>query len=196
MLFEHSGSVEAGQFWRRKSDGVMFEVVFVNRHRRVQMRRAGAKNLKNTNWLDEWNMLNRYEPAETPPPPTLAERIREELAIPGDPSLNVEVKCNYGWSAGTSWAVHAVEFAKLAEDVSWRWMNVPANAKRAGTNGWFSLWVYGTIGGVRIELDGGSGWDKPAADILTAELRAASVVDDESRTPFPYAYEEAKNCAA
>lgn len=62
--------VQTGQVWRRKKDLKRVEIVWMNDWTgslRVQLRREGATNLKNTHWIDGWNLPLLYEKAEDRP---------------------------------------------------------------------------------------------------------------------------------
>lgn len=67
-------SPERGEIWQRLKDGVHFEVVWSHQGFRnaftgyvrppmVQLRRAGAQNLKNTHWIQQENLPKLYRRA-------------------------------------------------------------------------------------------------------------------------------------
>lgn len=62
-MFALGRSIVVGSTWKRRKDGVIFEVVWMQDWRgpRIQVRRHGATNLKNTHWLDPENLLKLYE---------------------------------------------------------------------------------------------------------------------------------------
>lgn len=56
--------VQTGQTWRRKKDGKDVEIVWMSDWRgglRVQLRKSGATNYKNTHWIDGWNLPLLYD---------------------------------------------------------------------------------------------------------------------------------------
>ncbi len=58
--------VQVGQVWVRKKDSKQVEVVWMRGshsslpYDRVQLRAAGAVNMKNTHWIDAWNLPLLY----------------------------------------------------------------------------------------------------------------------------------------
>jgi hypothetical protein len=64
------GLVQTGQVWRRKKDARHVEIVWMTDWRgslRIQLRREGATNLKNTHWVDGWNLPLLYEKVKDRP---------------------------------------------------------------------------------------------------------------------------------
>jgi hypothetical protein len=178
-----NATVFGHQLWTRKRDGKKYEVVRVGSHLgsdRIQLRPADATNLKNTNWLDADALLARYEPAE---PLSLADQLATEIGLGAEVKVSVSLSFG-GWSRDLSWSREAVEFVGRF-DGTWSWMHVPANGD------WYSLTVYGKVRGVSVKLHGPGGWTQLEARALTANLKAAKVRDEESRTPPPFAYEGA-----
>jgi hypothetical protein len=60
--------IQIDQVWRRKKDGMRYEVVWMTDWRgslRIQLRREGLPNLKRTHWIDVWNLPLLYERDET-----------------------------------------------------------------------------------------------------------------------------------
>jgi hypothetical protein len=158
--------------WRRRRDGKLFTVVY-ERRGRTQLKPAEAKNLKNTRWLDTHRLPELYEPADAPPPPTLAERVEAEIGIPSGAGADVQVTIGFPLSLGPEgWACEAVNFVRRYADPSWKWMNVPENEKKKG-EGWFALDVYAREGGVKLHLDGPGGWTQKQAQALQESLKAA-----------------------
>jgi hypothetical protein len=171
-----------GGCWRRHKDGKVFEVVF-SRNGRVQIRRHGATNLKNTLWLDEDRLPTLYEPADAPPPPTLEERVLAEIGPPEGTHGSVSVTFAFPLDVGPEgWANAAVAFVRRYENATWRWMDVPANYKSKGA-GWWSLDVYAKVGGVNLHLNGPGGWTNVEATELSASLKAAR--DEATPAPEP-----------
>lgn len=180
MHGEHN-PVEQGTLWRRKQDGKRVEVVWV-RHlpydERVQFRNAGATNLKNTNWLGVDSFRARYEPDSTPAR-TLADDLRDKLGF--SPDAHVAASVSFGYD-GTLRGHEAVAFVQRAEKPHWRWLEVPANGD------YWALTVMGYIDGLYVEMSCSGGWKRAEGALLEGRLKDAKVLDDESRTPFPYAY--------
>lgn len=169
-----------GECWRRRTTGKVFEVVF-ERNGRTQLKPAEAKNLKNTRWIDTARLSELYEPADAPPPPTLADRVIGEIGIPAGADADVEVSIGFPWRGGPeTWAPAAVEFVLRHPGASWRWMNVPANEKPKGS-GWFSLTLNAQVGGVKLKMSGPGGWRQAEAGALNEALKAAK----EQTTPPP-----------
>ena len=105
--------VEVGQLWRRKKDGVLFEVNHFGSAfdpERVQVRRADAKNLKNTHWLWASNLRALYE-----------------FKQPGEFKV-IYLRPDGWWEAGRGWQDRrdAEEDARkqLPENVEWRVVGV------------------------------------------------------------------------
>lgn len=174
-------NIERGSLWQRKHDAKRFEVVYVYAGR-IQFRRAGATNLKNTRWLSEESFLARYQPDDTSPR-TFADELRERLGFPEQASVSANVGFGY---RRQPWGHHAVAFVERAENASWSWLHVPANG-----DDWWSLSLRGDIDGLYIDLSGPGGWTRVEANQLHSQLKSAKANDDESRTPFPYAYKVA-----
>jgi hypothetical protein len=173
--------IEQGSVWQRKQDRKRVEVVWV-RHlpdgEHIQFRNAGATNLKNTNWLGADSFLARYEPDNTPPR-TLADDLRDKLGLP--PEANVAVTVDFGYR-GPLRGHEAVAFVKRAEKPAWRWLEVPANGD------YWALTVMGYIDGLYVEMSCPGGWKRVEGALLEGRLKAAGTLDEESQTPFPYAY--------
>lgn len=55
--------IDIGTHWKRRSDGKVYEVVWMNDWEtpRVQLRLAGATNLKNTHWVNPENLVRLYD---------------------------------------------------------------------------------------------------------------------------------------
>lgn len=175
-------SIEKNSLWRRKSDGKAFEVVLTrqvgNDAPLIQLRAAGAKNLKNTNWLSEDSFLARYEPDNTPPR-TLADELRDKLGFSPEAGVAASVSFGYG---GPLRGHEAVAFIQRADKPHWRWLEVPANGD------YWALTVMGYIDGLYVEMSCPGGWKRAEGAVLERRLKAAKVLDEESQTPFPYAY--------
>lgn len=167
-------------YWRRKADGVLYEIVHQSRRTGdFQMRRAGATNLKNTNWIKPETLNERYQPADAPPPPTLAERVIAEIGIPERATATVGVNIDFPLGRGAEWGPEAVEFVRRYPDAWWKWMDVPSNAQRNKQKGWWSLDLFAKTDGVKLHMNGPGGWTLEQAQALTKELDAAK----EDNTP-------------
>lgn len=189
MTSSQSNTPEKGAVWRRKLDGKLFEIVHVGPQRngespRVQFKPAEAKNLKNTRWTSVDKLPERYEPADAPPPPTLAERLRDELGVPDTDSLSASAEFSYGYNGGPeSWASDAVAFVRSHPDATWRWMNVPESAKSHKQDGFWYLTLHANVGGLRAEIKGPGGWTTKQGQALTESLEAAKAETQPPERP-------------
>lgn len=182
-------SASIGTFWRRKSDGKVFELIYVSPERndepaRFQLKPAEAKNRKNTRWINADNLPERYEPVDAPPPPTLPERLRDEYGVPDSDSLGASVEFSYGWRAGPeSWAGHAVEFIRSHPDATWSWSNVPETAKREKQDGFWYLTLHAKVDGLSATIKGPGGWTTKQGQALTESLKAAKAETQPPERP-------------
>jgi hypothetical protein len=176
----------AGTFWRRIKDSTEHEVVFV-RGDRIQFRKAGATNLKNTRWLSVDGFLARYEPADAPPPLDLGDRLLERFGLPGDYSIAIEVARPVGRI--DDWPAEMVAWVKRhGKNASWQWMHVPANGRE-----YQALWVTVRVDGTRVVTHGGVETRAAARELNRRLIEAKEGLDEEwgSQTPAPFAYARA-----